>query len=32
MEMFDKDNDYLAEWPIAKKMNCINTIDYKDEE
>jgi hypothetical protein len=31
-EMFDKDNDYLAEWPIAKKMNCINTIDYKDEE
>jgi hypothetical protein len=32
MEMFDKDNDYLAEWPIDKKMNFINTIDYKDEE
>jgi hypothetical protein len=32
MELFAKDNDYLAEWPIAKKMNYINTIDYKDEE
>jgi hypothetical protein len=32
MNMFDKDNDYLAEWPVAKKMNFINTVVYKDEE
>jgi hypothetical protein len=32
MDMFDKDNDYLAEWPVAKKMNFINTVVYKDEE
>jgi len=32
MEMFDKDNDYLKSWPDAKKIEFINTIDYKDEE
>jgi hypothetical protein len=32
MDMFDKDNDYLAEWPVTKKMNFINTVVYKDEE
>ena len=32
MNMFDEDNDYLAEWPVAKKMNFINSVVYKDEE
>lgn len=31
-EMFDKDNDYLADWPEDKKLNFINKIDYKDEK
>jgi hypothetical protein len=30
MNMFDKDNDYLAEWPDVKKMEFINSVDYKD--
>lgn len=32
MDMFDKDNDYLADWPDVKKINFINVIDYKDNE
>jgi hypothetical protein len=32
MDLFDKDNDYLASWPDVKKIEFINTIDYKDEE
>jgi len=32
MEMFDKDNDYLASWPDQKKINFINVIDYEDTE
>lgn len=32
MELFDKDNDYLASWPHEKKIEFINVIDYKDEE
>jgi hypothetical protein len=32
VEEFDKDNDYLASWPIEKKMEFINTVVYKDEE
>jgi hypothetical protein len=32
MELFNKDNDYLADLPDVKKMNFINTIEYKDEE
>lgn len=32
MELFDKDNDYLASWPVEKKIEFINVIDYKDEK
>ena len=32
MELFDKDNDYLAQWPVEKKIEFINVIDYKDEK
>lgn len=32
MDLFDKDNDYLESWPAVKRMQFINTIDYKDEE
>jgi len=32
LEEFDKDNDYLAKWPIEKKMEFINSVVYKDEE
>lgn len=28
LEMFDKDNDYLASWPEVKKKQFINVIDY----
>ena len=28
---FDADNDYLKDWPIHKKMEYINTINYEDE-
>lgn len=31
-KMFDKDNDYLADWPEGKKKQFINTIEYGDEE
>jgi hypothetical protein len=30
IELFDKDNDYLKSWPVSKKMESINTIDYKE--
>jgi coenzyme F420-reducing hydrogenase alpha subunit len=30
MNLFDTDNDYLKSWPIDKKMEFINTIDYKE--
>lgn len=30
MELFDKDNDYLKSWPVSKKMEFINSIDYKE--
>jgi hypothetical protein len=29
IELFDKDNDYCKSWPVSKKMEAINTIDYK---
>ena len=29
-EMFDRDNDYLAEWPEVKKLNYINRINYEE--
>lgn len=29
IELFDKDNDYCKLWPVSKKMEVINTIDYK---
>lgn len=32
MDMFDKDNDYLADWPDVKKIEFINVVDYKDDE
>jgi hypothetical protein len=31
MELFDKDNDYLANWPIEKKMEFINSVNYKED-
>jgi hypothetical protein len=30
LELFDKDNHYLKSWDIAKKMESINSIDYKE--
>lgn len=30
MELFDKDNDYCKSWPVSKKMEAINSIDYKE--
>jgi hypothetical protein len=32
MELFDKDNDYLKSWPLEKKMQFINVIEYEDEK
>lgn len=32
MEMFDKDNDYLADWPDVKKAQFVNTVVYQDEK
>ena len=29
IELFDKDNDYCKSWPVSKKMEAINSIDYK---
>ena len=31
VELFDADNDYLKSWPVSKKMESINPIDYQDE-
>jgi hypothetical protein len=30
IQLFDKDNDYCKSWPVSKKMESINTIDYKE--
>lgn len=30
MELFEKDNGYLKDWDIAKKMSFINSIKYKE--
>jgi hypothetical protein len=32
MNLFDKDNDYLASWTDQEKMKLINTITYEDEK
>jgi hypothetical protein len=32
MNLFDKDNDYLASWTDQEKMKVINTIEYEDEK
>jgi hypothetical protein len=32
MQIFDKDNDYLKDWPEEKKMRFINKIDYKEDQ
>jgi hypothetical protein len=32
MQLYDKDNDYLASWSTEQKMQCINTIEYEDEK
>lgn len=32
MEMFDKDNDYLKDWPVDKKIEFINVVEYKEKE
>jgi hypothetical protein len=32
MNLFDKDNDYLASWADQEKMKVINTIEYEDEK
>jgi hypothetical protein len=31
LDMFDKDNDYLASWPDYQKFRFINRIDYKGD-
>jgi hypothetical protein len=31
LKIFDKDNDYLKDWPIEKKMQFINEINYDKE-
>lgn len=31
LKLFDEDNDYLKAWSLPQKMQCINTIDYRDE-
>ena len=30
LTMFDKDNDYLKEWPVEKKLSFINPMDPSD--
>ena len=30
LEMFDKDNDYLASWDKEKKLEFINKINYEE--
>lgn len=32
LELFDKDNDYLASWDKESKFNFINKIQYDDED
>ena len=32
INLFDKDNDYLASWDVQEKMKVINTIEYEDEK
>ena len=32
MKEFDTDNDYLAKWPVEKKIEFINSIVYGDDE
>lgn len=32
LELFDKDNDYLSQWPLHRKMAFINQIDYGNED
>ena len=32
MNLFDKDNDYLASWTDQEKMKLINIIKYEDEK
>ena len=31
VELFDADNDYLKSWPVSKKMESINSVEYQDE-
>ena len=30
LELFDEDNDYLADWPVDKKLNYINRFDLEE--
>jgi hypothetical protein len=30
LDLHDKDNEYCKSWDIAKKMESINSIDYKE--
>lgn len=32
LKVFDKDNDYLKDWPEEKKLGFINKIKYDEEE
>ena len=30
LELFDEDNDYLADWPVDKKLNYINRFGLEE--
>jgi len=30
LELFDEDNDYLADWPVDKKLNYINRFGVEE--
>jgi hypothetical protein len=30
LELFDKDNGYLSDWPDEKKWQFVNIVDYSD--
>jgi len=32
LELFDEDNDYLADWPVDKKLNYINRFGLEETD
>jgi hypothetical protein len=32
LKLFDKDNDYLKNWPVEQKTRFINVIDYGEND